>query len=219
MWGTTKSIVKEIKKNQESLIKKIEEISAEQRNSLSDLNNQMIGLSERLEHLEKVGLEELNNQILSSAHNETDNILKSVKNLMDDVCENVNSVSEQCESNLREEMEQVKEFSVSDREKQIALLKTDITEKIEQIEKNMHDSSTGVVHETKQCSNEILEKMENINYAIKELSSLSENQNTAISGNVETMNLAMQEILRNLSSLDEGNRLIIAKFLLKDMEN
>ena len=39
-----------------------------------------------------------------------------------------------------------------------------------------------------------------------------------VSENIETMNVAMQEIIRNLLALDEGNRLLIAKLLLKDME-
>lgn len=47
---------------------------------------------------------------------------------------------------------------------------------------------------------------------------LTENQDKVVSENIETMNVAMQEIIRNLLALDEGNRLLIAKLLLKDME-
>ncbi len=140
MWITTKSIVKEIKKNQEDLAVKLDLLAAEQKENLVTLQNQFEVISGRLEILEN------------------------------------------CRHDLIEEIGSVKEKSDTDREKFITMLMDTVREEIEQLEK------------------EIASK------------------DAVMSDNIGTMNHAMQEMMRNLLSLDESNRLIIAKLLLKDME-
>lgn len=140
MWITTKSIVKEIKKNQEDLAVKLDLLAAEQKENLVTLQNQFEVISGRLEILEN------------------------------------------CRHDLIEEIGSVKEKSDTDREKFITMLMDTVREEIEQLEQ------------------EIASK------------------DAVMSDNIGTMNHAMQEMMRNLLSLDESNRLIIAKLLLKDME-
>ncbi len=140
MWITTKSIVKEIKKNQEDLAVKLDLLAAEQKENLVTLQNQFEVISGRLEILEN------------------------------------------CKHDLIEEIGSVKEKSDTDRKKYITMLMDTVREEIEQLEK------------------EIASK------------------DAVMSDNIGTMNHAMQEMMRNLLSLDESNRLIIAKLLLKDME-
>lgn len=72
--------------------------------------------------------------------------------------------------------------------------------------------------ETTNRCNDISDELKDIGCAIKDMAALSENQDRAVSENIETISAAMQEIMRGLLSLDEANRLIIAKLLLKDME-
>jgi hypothetical protein len=140
LWITTKSIVKEIKKNQEDLAVKLDLLAAEQKENLVTLQNQFEVISGRLEILEN------------------------------------------CKHDLIEEIGSVKEKSDTDRKKYITMLMDTVREEIEQLEK------------------EIASK------------------DAVMSDNIGTMNHAMQEMMRNLLSLDESNRLIIAKLLLKDME-
>ena len=52
---------------------------------------------------------------------------------------------------------------------------------------------------------------------IVDLSLASEKVNDEIAQNVGLLNSGMQEIIRYLLSLDEGNRLVIAKLLLNDL--
>lgn len=72
--------------------------------------------------------------------------------------------------------------------------------------------------ETTNRCNDISDELKDIGCAIRDMAALSENQDRALSENIETISAAMQEIMRGLLSLDEANRLIIAKLLLKDME-
>lgn len=72
--------------------------------------------------------------------------------------------------------------------------------------------------ETTNRCNDISDELKDIGCAIRDMAALSENQDRAVSENIETISAAMQEIMRGLLSLDEANRLIIAKLLLKDME-
>ncbi|MCI8796543.1 MAG: hypothetical protein HFG89_06780 [Dorea sp.] len=60
--------------------------------------------------------------------------------------------------------------------------------------------------------------MDTVREEIEQLEKEIASKDAVMSDNIGTMNHAMQEMMRNLLSLDESNRLIIAKLLLKDME-
>lgn len=64
---------------------------------------------------------------------------------------------------------------------------------------------------------ELKEEMEAARDAINVFKEDILNEQKIVGTNVEAMNHGIQEILRNLMTLDEANRLIIAKFLLKDL--
>lgn len=258
MWITTKSIVKEIKKSQDDLAEKLEKIAIEQKDNLAVLQKQISVLTERLDYLEKLKLEDrekhnsdyselartvteigklikalqgellanlesdtqkVNDLILSSSQNEIKAILACIQKSIDKVCDRLESIAGQSENSLREEIKQIKDCSTADEEKSTALLMESITAKFEQVEKLVQNMGNEVGHETKNYCDEISGGLKHISCAIQEMAALSESQDTVMSENIETMSIAMQEIIRNLLSLDEGNRLVIAKFLLRDMEN
>lgn len=220
MWITTKSIVKEIKKNQEELAVKLDLLATEQKENSSTLRNQLDSISERLEYLEKTCMDEREN-----GRNQLAVLVKGLEELkyfigevQDKICGTVETLTDNYEHALLEEIQSVKEKSDTDREKCITILMDTIREKIEQLEKELSEKSNEIVLETKKSSNDIAGEINSISVIIQSVSSAAASKDAAMSDNIETMNHAMQEMMRNLLSLDEGNRLIIAKLLLKDME-
>lgn len=210
MWITTKSIVKEIKKNQEDLAEKLEKVAVEQRDNSVALQKQISVLTEKLDCLEKLNMED--------RVNKTKAVLDCIQESIDKVCERLKSAVGQSENNLREGLKQIKDCSASDGEKNTALLMDGFTAKFAQVEKLLQDMGNEVGHETRNYCDKVYGELEHISCEIQNIASLAESQETVMSENVETMNIAMQEIMRNLLSLDEGNRLVIAKLLLRDME-
>lgn len=257
MWITTKSIVKEMKKNQEDLAVKLDDLVTEQKENSTIFRNQLESISGRLEDLEKTymvesendrsqlavlvkGLEELkyyieevqgkicdvvseqtqtySSCVSTSVSEGTEKLLGQINISTDKVCGTVKTQTDNCEHTLMTEMERVKEKSESDREKCITVLMDTIREKVEQLEKELSEKSNEVVIETKKSGNNMAEEINSIGGIIQSVSSAAASRDAAMSDNIEIMNHAMQEMMRNLLSLDEGNRLIIAKLLLKDME-
>lgn len=88
----------------------------------------------------------------------------------------------------------------------------DLAEKIEKIFVEQRDTLEAL----KQQNSEIIKLMEGITGKLEQIE--KKIHDTSMSENIKTMNTAMQEIMGSLLSLDEGNRLIIAKLLLRDME-
>lgn len=160
----------------------------------------------------------LNDQIIYSSQNETKVILESIQKSLDKVSENLEDSAGQCENHLKDEIEKVIDYSMTAGEKNTSLVMDDLTSKLEQVEKIVRYASDELVRETTNQCNDISDGLKEIRYAIKNMTALSENQDRVVSENIETMSVAMQEMMRGLLSLDEANRLIIAKLLLKDME-
>lgn len=257
MWVTTKSIVKEIKKNQEALAEKLDLFATEQKENSSTLQKQLEAISNRLDIIEKTGMNErdtIRNQvevlikgleelklligeaqcqicnvvaeqtqtfssnISASVGKETETLLGQINNSTNKVCGTVQTQTDKYEHSLIEEIESVKGKSDTDRKQCITILMDTIREKIEQLEKEISEKSNDVVLETRKCSDDIAREIESIGGTIQSVSSVAASKDAVMSDNIETMNHAMQEIMQNLMSLDEGNRLIIAKLLLRDME-
>lgn len=257
MWITTKSIVKEIKKNQEDFAVQLEKIAVEQRGNAETLQKQIAVLVERMDCLEKLnsedkernnsnyselvkliedsnkllndlqrstvigfesGKQRINEQIISSSQNETRVILECIQKSLDKVSENLEDIAGQCENHLKDEIQKVKDYSTTVGEKNTSLIMDDFTSKFEQVEKRVQDAGDKIVQKTTNRCNDISDELKGIRCAIKDMTALSENQDRVVSENIETMSVAMQEIIRGLLSLDEANRLIIAKLLIKDME-
>lgn len=257
MWITTKSIVKEIKKNQEDFVVQLEKIVVEQRKEAETLQKQIAVLVERMNCLEKLnsedrernnsnysefvrliedinkllndlqrnivtefesGTQRVNDQIISFSQNETKVILESIQKSLDRVSENLEDSAGQCENHLKTEIQKVKDYSTTVGEKNTSLIMDELTSKFEQVEKIVQGAGNKVVRETTSRCNDISDELKGIRCAIKDMTALSENQDGVVSENIETMSVAMQEIMRGLLALDEANRLIIAKLLLKDME-
>lgn len=257
MWITTRSIVKEIKKNQEDFAVQLEKIALQQRENAETLQKQIAILAERMDCLEKRNSEDrerdnsnyselvrliedinkllndlqrnivtefesntqkVNDQIISSSQNETKVILESIQKSLDKFRENLEDSAGQCENHLKEEIQKVKDYSMIAGEKNNLLIIDDLTSKFKQVEKIVCGAGNEVIQETTSKCNDIFDELKGIQYTIKDMTVLSENQDRVVSENIETMSIAMQEIMRSLLSLDEVNRLIIAKLLLKDME-
>lgn len=220
MWITTKSIVKEIKKSQEDLVAKIDLLTAEQKKYSDTLQNQLEAISDRQENLVKTYMEERENNSNNYA-----SIIKGLEELkqllvdaQDKMCVTAKALEDSCKQEVSEGLKSIKENSDANVEKCNTIIMDNIREKIEQLEKLISEKSKDVVLETRNCTNDISEEIESISEEIQNALIAIASKDTALSDNIETMNNAMQEMLRNLLSLDEGNRLIIAKFLLKDME-
>ena len=257
LWITTKSIVREIKKNQETLAEKIDLLATEQKENSSTLQKQIDVISSRLENLEKISLAEretisnqfefLNKglevlkQLIKDAQGqisnvvveqtqtfsgnvsafvgkETEMLLGQIDNSTDKICGNVKNQTDKYEHTLIDAIENAKKKSDSDREQCITILVDAISERIEQLENEISEKNNDVVLETRKRSDDIVKEIESICDTVQSVSSVAASKDAVMLDNIETMNHAMQEIMQNLMSLDEGNRLIIAKLLLRDME-
>lgn len=252
MWITTKSIVNEIKKNQEDLSEKLEILVMEQKENSSTLQNQIKAISSRIETLEKKGMDEskITRKQLETLINGLEELKQLIRETKGQICNVVSEQTQKCIGNVStavekeaeaiwgqisnstdrvcgtvktqtdkiEEIKRVKEKSDTDRKQCITILMDTISKKIEQLEKEISDKSNNVVIETRKCNDDIAREIESLGDTIQSVSSVAESKDAVISDNIETMNYAMQEIMQNLMSLDEGNRLIIAKLLVRDME-
>lgn len=156
--------------------------------------------------------------VSTAVEKEAEAIWGQISNSTDRVCGTVKTQTDKYEHSLIEEIKRVKEKSDTDRKQCITILMDTISKKIEQLEKEISDKSNNVVIETRKCSDDIAREIESLGNTIQSVSSVAESKDAVISDNIETMNYAMQEIMQNLMSLDEGNRLIIAKLLVRDME-
>lgn len=252
MWVTTKSIVKEIKKNQEELMVKIEDITLAQNETQFGIQNQISELKERIGSIEalisefkteqevkfsklllaisEIGdflksmcdnlvvsyesntkkIEETINQVSNEKSKETlDSLNSSVKKIINII----ESASAQREEKMMADVSQI-----LDSEKDIVSKVSELSIQSGALEQIIHVAADEIEQRIQEQRNDLLEEVHRINGAIAEASFASEKRNEAFTENATSMNIAMQEIVRNLLSLDEGNRLIIAKFLLKDME-
>lgn len=185
---------------------------------IEDINKLLNDLQRNMDTEFESSIQRVNDQIISSSQNETKVILESIQKSLDKVSENLEDSAGQCENHLKNEFQKVKDYSTTVGEKNTSLIMDDLTSKFEQVEKIVQDAGDEVVRETTNRCNDISDELKGIRCAIKDMTVLSENQNRVVSENLETMSVAMQEIMRGLLSLDEANRLIIAKLLLKDTE-
>lgn len=221
-----------LKQQIEAISSRLESLEKSSRDESENIRNQFEVLIRGLEELKQL-IEEAQGQICNMAdghtqaiiskiaaagEKETDTLLGQINSSADKVCGIVNSRTDKYEHLLKEEIESVKGKSDTDRKQCITTLLDAINEKIEQLEKEVSDKSNDVVLETRKCSTDIARKIETLGGTIQSVSSVAASKDAVMSDNIETMNHAMQEIMQNLMSLDEGNRLIIAKLLLKDME-
>lgn len=156
--------------------------------------------------------------VSTAVEKEAETLLGQISNSTDKVCGTVGTQTDKYAYSLIEEIESVKVKSDTDRKQCITILMDTISKKIEQLEKEISDKSNNIVVETRKCSDDITREIESLGGTIQSVSSVAASKDAVMSDNIETMNHAMQEILQNLMSLDEGNRLIIAKLLLRDME-
>ena len=107
---------------------------------------------------------------------------------------------------------------VNEFESRTQKMETKIISKFMQVETKVQEVSNESVRKTMDSCDAVSEELKNISRVIREVSALTEEQDKTISENIASMSIAMQKILKDLLALDEGNRLIIAKLLLKDME-
>ena len=156
--------------------------------------------------------------VSASVGKETETLLGQINNSANKVCGTVQTQTDKYGHLLIEEIERAKGQSDIDRKQSITVLMDTIREKIEQLEKEMSEKSNDVILETRKCNADIVKEIESIDGTIQNISSVAASKDAVMLDNIETMNHAMQEIMQELMSLDEGNRLIIAKLLLRDME-
>ena len=156
--------------------------------------------------------------VSTAVEKEAETLLGQISNSTDKVCGTVGTQTDKYAHSLIEEIESVKVKSDTDRKQCITILMDTISKKIEQLEKEISDKSNNIVVETRKCSDDITREIESLGGTIQSVSSVAASKDAVMSDNIETMNHTMQEIMQNLMSLDEGNRLIIAKLLLRDME-
>lgn len=252
MWVTTKSIVKEIKRNQEELMVKIEDITLAQNESQLGIQNQINELKEKIGSIEalisefKTEQEVKFSQLLLAISeigdflkSMSDNLVVSYESNTEKIEETINRVSNEkskealdsLNSSVKKIISIIESVSAQRKEKMMADVsqildsEKDIASKVSELsiqsgalEQIIHVAADEIEQRVQEQRNELLEEIHQIDGAIAELSLASEKRNEAFTENATSMNTAMQEIVRNLLSLDEGNRLIIAKFLLKDME-
>lgn len=156
--------------------------------------------------------------VFTAVEKEAETLWGQISNSTDKVCGTVGTQTDKYAHSLIEEIESVKVKSDTDRKQCITILMDTISKKIEQLEKEISDKSNNIVVETRKCSDDITREIESLGGTIQSVSSVAASKDAVMSDNIETMNHTMQEIMQNLMSLDEGNRLIIAKLLLRDME-
>lgn len=252
MWVTTKSIVKAIKRNQEELMLKIEDISLAQNESQLGIQNQISELKEKIGSIEalisefKTEQEVKFSQLLLAISeigdflkSMSDNLVVSYESNTEKIEETINRVSNEkskealdslnssvkkiisiieIESAQRKEKMMADVSQILDSEKDLASKVSELSIQSGTFEQIIHVATDEIEQRIQEQRNELLEEIHRIDGAIAELSLASEKRNEAFTENATSMNTAMQEIVRNLLSLDEGNRLIIAKFLLEETE-
>lgn len=252
MWVTTKSIVKEIKRNQEELMTKIETMTFAQNESTEEFQNQIKVLMGRIEGIEAELLEIKTEQ--SNQSKELLAQLTDVRKLLTTISENLVSSYDNCIISVNDEIDRTSRNNaqaiidkVSDSAKKIILsaeqriqqskervlcdigkiMKSEqnISSRVEllysqneRVEKRLNVASESIKFSIVEMNDKTLEEIEKITKELETFLATEEKRGTVVNDNIETMNVAMQEIMRDLLSLDEGNRLIIARLLLRDLE-
>lgn len=87
MWITTRSIVKEIKKNQEDFAVQLEKIALQQRENAETLQKQIAILVERMDCLEKRNLEDRERN--NSNYSELVRLIEDMNKLLNDLQRNI----------------------------------------------------------------------------------------------------------------------------------
>ena len=252
MWVTTKSIIKEIKQNQDELMKKMEDITFAQNESKVDIQNKIKSLTERIESAEALLLK------IKSEQSDRQNILMSqladINKLLTGINENIFSSSGDCINSINSEIERISNDrtivmvdklntsvekiiqsttqsvdqskkkvlcdigQVMEAEQNLLSMVELLCSRHENIEKTINEAGNAIGQSVTEENNKLSIEIEHIRKKLDSISTSSEKRNETVVDNIETMNIAMQEITRNLLSLDEGNRLIIARLLLRDLE-
>lgn len=252
MWVTTKSIIKEIKQNQDELMKKMEDITFAQNESKVDIQNKIKSLTERIESAEALLLE------IKAEQSDRQNILMSqladINKLLTGINENIFSSSGDCINSINGEIERISNDrtivmvdklntsvekiiqsttqsvdqskkkilcdvgQVMEVEQNLLSMVKSLCSRHENIEKIINEAGNAIGQSVTEENNKLSIEIEHIRKKLDSISTSSEKRNETVVDNIETMNIAMQEVTRNLLSLDEGNRLIIARLLLRDLE-
>lgn len=252
MWVTTKSIVKEIRHEQEKLMTKIEAITFAQIELKEELQNKIEVLIDRITGIEAELLEtktedinqqmellsqltEIQKQLTSSSENIASSYNNCISSINDEIERNamnnaqgiinkINTSVERIIQTAEDSIQQSKERLLCDigkvveSEQSISSRVEVLCSQNESVENNLNTVSKSINHSIVEKSDKISEEIKKIRMEFESFSTAAKKDDMIFTENIETMNAAMQEITRNLLSLDEGNRLIIARLLLKDLE-
>ena len=144
---------------------------------------------------------------------------EKVELLLDEQRNTASDMNRQC-SELRKMLENVLTAQEASNNEALSNLQCAL-EKLELLETNLSGISrefTAINDNTKDMKNGIVKAVRAAKTQIaKALRMVQEEENT-VSENLVVMTRSMQKILQNLTCLDEGNRIIIAKMLLQGVE-
>ena len=141
---------------------------------------------------------------------------EKVEILLEEQRNAASDMNRQC-SELKEKLENALAAQEATNKKALSNLQCAL-EKLELLETNLSGVSrefTAVTDSTQDMKNGIVKEVRTAKTQIsKALRMVQEEENT-VSENMVVMTRSMQEIVQNLTCLDEGNRIIIAKMLLQ----
>lgn len=163
-------------------------------------------------------LQEINKNIVNISESENKNLLSVIKKTEQDLYDNVTFISEKYRSTTHEEITDIIKSMKDSFGRSFDLVENSSKQLCLKTEQQMNGLVTEI-NTLLDSKNEVLST--NIALTKEEILKViaQHQENEEVSGdNIAAMNTTLEEVVKNLTALDEGNRLIIAKLLLKDME-
>ena len=189
----------------------------ELKDSLGDVAETIQNLREILLAKIDTSVRELEENTKTISQQETETVAENLRIAADKISECIVRIGEDKEKVLTAHILQTGETTAKRLEAIAVSLRGGIAENLANLEALVRASGEEIAQNEKASQAAIFTEVKSAKKEIVEIAKAVDIRDGAVSASFKTMEATLQQILKSLSSLDEGNRLLIAKTLLKDL--
>ena len=187
--------------------------------SLNELRGLMYNLENNICKYINENVQQINQHTLSSSNNEIRVLSKKLQLATEKICGKAEDITEKGESYLQDGIQQLKNNSLANTDKIICSTIEKMNSEFEHVEKIIQDNCNDASEIREKNNLTLSAKLQSVTNELHTMALSIESNDALFTENISSMNIAMQGIMKSLLTLDEGNRLVIAKLLLKDLGN
>ena len=196
------------------------------RQSCKEIKDSLWNIAECLRNLQELlpakidaSIRALEESTIAISKQETKTVAEDLRSAADRLSEHMERIGEEKAKELAANILQTGEATAGRSEAAVTSVHRELLGSLANLEALVRISGEELARNKQEIRTAIFTEVNSAKTEIVEITNAVENRDGAVAASFKTMEATLQQILRSLSSLDEGNRLLIAKTLLAGLGN